>query len=103
MKAVIYEKYGSPDVLEYQEVNKPAPKDNEVLIKVYATTVTVADFRSRSFTVPLAFWLPARITLGLRKPKKPSECCVHSQLLLPILSTAYHIGLYRNIQRKSNF
>ncbi|HMD79809.1 MAG TPA: hypothetical protein VKE92_00795, partial [Anaerolineales bacterium] len=71
MKAVIYEKYGSPDVLEYQEVNKPTPKDNEVLIKVYATTVTVADFRSRSFTVPPAFWLPARIALGFRKPKKP--------------------------------
>ena len=70
MKAVVYEKYGSPDVLELKEVNKPAPKDNEVLIKVYATTVTVADFRSRSFTVPLAFWLPARITIGLRKPKK---------------------------------
>ena len=71
MKAVVYEKYGPPDVLEYQEVNKPAPKANEILIKVYATTVTVADFRSRSFTVPPAFWLPARITLGLRKPKKP--------------------------------
>ena len=71
MKAVVYEKYGSPDVLELKEVNKPAPKDNEVLIKVYATTVTVADFRSRSFTVPPAFWLPARIALGFRKPKKP--------------------------------
>src|SRR4030095_303852 len=71
MKAVVYEKYGSPDVLEYQEVNKPAPQDNEVLIKIYATTVTVADFRSRSFTVPLSFWLPARIAPGLRKTKKP--------------------------------
>ena len=70
MKAVVYEKYGSPNVLELKEVNKPAPKDNEVLIKVYATTVTVADFRSRSFTVPPAFWLPARLTLGLTKPKK---------------------------------
>ena len=70
MKAVVYEKYGSPDVLKLKEVNKPAPKDNEVLIKVYATTVTVADFRSRSFTVPRSVWLPARITLGLRKPKK---------------------------------
>ena len=70
MKAVVYEKYGSPDVLELKEVNKPAPKDNEVLIKVYATTVTVADFRSRSFTVPRSVWLPARIALGLRKPKK---------------------------------
>lgn len=71
MKAVVYEKYGSPDVLKLREVAKPTPKDNEILIKVYATTVTVADFRSRSFTVPPAFWLPARITLGLRKPKKP--------------------------------
>ena len=71
MKAVVYEKYGSPDVLEVQEVNKPTPKDNEILIKVQATTVTVADFRSRSFTVPPAFWLPARITLGITKPKKP--------------------------------
>jgi len=70
MKAVVYEKYGPPDVLELQEVKKPTPRDNEVLIKVYATTVTAADLRSRSFTVPLAFWLPARITLGLRKPKK---------------------------------
>ena len=71
MKAVVYEKYGSPDVLQLQDIKKPTPKDNEVLIKVQATTVTVADFRSRSFTVPPAFWLPARITLGLTKPKKP--------------------------------
>jgi NADPH:quinone reductase-like Zn-dependent oxidoreductase len=68
MRAVVYEKYGSPDVLELQEVAKPTPKDNEILIKIYATTVTAADFRARSFTVPLAFWLPARIALGFRKP-----------------------------------
>ena len=71
MKAIVYEKYGPPDVLELQEVAKPMPRDNEVLIKVYATTVTAADFRSRSFTVPPAFWLPARITLGITKPRKP--------------------------------
>lgn len=71
MKAVVYHEYGSPDVLKLQEVEKPTPRDNEILVKVYATTVTVADFRSRSFTVPPAFWLPARITLGFRKPKKP--------------------------------
>jgi NADPH:quinone reductase-like Zn-dependent oxidoreductase len=70
MKAVVYHKYGSPDVLKLAEVEKPIPRDNEVLVKVHATTVTVADFRSRSFTVPPAFWLPARITLGFRKPKK---------------------------------
>ncbi len=70
MKAVVYEKYGSPEVLELREVAKPAPEDNEVLVKVSVTTVTVADSRVRSFTVPPSFWLPARIALGIRKPKK---------------------------------
>jgi NADPH:quinone reductase-like Zn-dependent oxidoreductase len=70
MKAIVYTKYGSPDVLQLKEVNKPIPKENEILIKVKATTVTVADIRSRSFTVPPVFWLPARITLGFRQPKK---------------------------------
>jgi len=70
MKAVVYEKYGPPEVLQLKEVEKPAPKDNEVLIKVQATTVTVADSRVRGFTVPLSYWLPARIALGIRKPKQ---------------------------------
>jgi NADPH:quinone reductase-like Zn-dependent oxidoreductase len=69
MKAVVCKKYGSPEVLKLTEVEKPIPHNNEVLIKVYATTVTVADFRLRSFTVPFSFWIPARIMLGLRKPK----------------------------------
>jgi NADPH:quinone reductase-like Zn-dependent oxidoreductase len=70
MKAIVYTRYGPPDVLELKQVEKPIPKENEILVKVKATTVTVADIRSRSFTVPPAFWLPARITLGIRKPKK---------------------------------
>ncbi len=70
MKAVIYEKYGPPEVLEFREIEKPAPRDNEVLVKVAATTVTVADSRMRGFIVPPTYWLPARIALGIRKPKK---------------------------------
>ncbi|MGG0186013.1 NAD(P)-dependent alcohol dehydrogenase [Bacillus rhizoplanae] len=70
MKAIVYTKYGPPDVLQLKEIEKPIPKENEILVKVKATTVTVADIRSRSFTVPLAFWLPARIALGFRQPKK---------------------------------
>lgn len=71
MKAIIASNYGGPEVLQLKEIDKPTPKDNEVLIKVHATTVTMGDFRMRSFTVPPVFWLPARLTLGLTKPKQP--------------------------------
>jgi NADPH:quinone reductase-like Zn-dependent oxidoreductase len=71
MKAIVATKYGGPEVLQLQEVDKPTPKDHEILIKVHATTVTAGDFRMRSFTVPPLFWLPARITLGFTKPKQP--------------------------------
>ena len=70
MKAIVYTKYGPPDVLQLKEVEKPSPKDNELLLKIHATTVTSGDVRLRSFTVPLSYWLPARIYLGLRKPKR---------------------------------
>jgi len=70
MKAIVYHEYGPPDVLKLEEVEKPSPKNNEILVKVHATTVTIADIRSRSFAVPPSFWLPARIALGIRKPKK---------------------------------
>jgi len=71
MKAIVYEKYGPPDVLQLKEVEKPTPKGNEVLVKVYSTTVTVMDVRLRGFRVPLSQWLFSRIYLGLRKPKRP--------------------------------
>ena len=71
MKAIVASKFGGPEVLQLQEVEKPAPKDNEILVKVHATTVTAGDVRMRSLNVPLLFWLPARITLGFTKPKHP--------------------------------
>ncbi|GAB1782461.1 NAD(P)-dependent alcohol dehydrogenase [Priestia aryabhattai] len=70
MKAMVCTKYGKPDVLQLQEVEKPIPKENEILIKIYATTVTSGDCRVRSFNSPLLLWLPLRIVLGLRKPRK---------------------------------
>ncbi|MGG3194960.1 MULTISPECIES: NAD(P)-dependent alcohol dehydrogenase [Priestia] len=70
MKAMVCTKYGKPDVLQLQEVEKPIPKENEILIKIHATTVTSGDCRVRSFNSPLLLWLPMRIVLGLRKPRK---------------------------------
>lgn len=69
MKAVICTKYGPPEVLQLQEVAKPVPKDNEVLIKIHTTTVTSGDCRIRSFTVPPAFWFAGRLALGITKPR----------------------------------
>jgi NADPH:quinone reductase-like Zn-dependent oxidoreductase len=70
MKAVICTKYGPPEVLQLLEVEKPVPRDNEVLIKIYATTCHVGDVRVRSFNVP--FWqrVPFRLYLGITKPKR---------------------------------
>jgi len=70
MKAIVYTEYGPPDVLQLKEVEKPTPKDNEVLIKIHAATVTAGDCEVRSFTFPILFWLPLRIMFGLIKPKR---------------------------------
>jgi NADPH:quinone reductase-like Zn-dependent oxidoreductase len=70
MKAIIWTKYGPADVLQLQEVEKPTPKDDEVLVKVYATTVLSADCEIRSLKFPILYRLFARILLGFRKPKR---------------------------------
>jgi len=69
MKAIVYEKYGPPDVLQLKEVAKPTAKDNEVLIRIYATVVSAEDPISRSGKFPPLFWLLGRILIGLIRPK----------------------------------
>ncbi len=71
MKAIICTKYGPPNVLQLQNVEKPKPKENEVLVKIHATSVSTGDCRIRGFNSPLLFWIPMRIILGFRKPRKP--------------------------------
>jgi len=70
MKAVVCTKYGAPEVLQLREIEKPSPKENEILVRVHATSVTAADYKVRSFDVPISFWLLARIMVGIRKPRK---------------------------------
>ena len=77
MKAVIYTEFGPPEVLHTSEVEKPVPKDNEVLIRVYATPVSYGDLTarnfknisSREFHMPLPLLLPMRMYFGFNKPK----------------------------------
>jgi NADPH:quinone reductase-like Zn-dependent oxidoreductase len=70
MKAIVHTKYGPPEELQLKEVEKPLPRDNEVLVKIHATTVTTTDCNARNFTfVPKSFLLFARLMLGFKKPK----------------------------------
>ena len=70
MKAFVYERYGPPDVLRLTELAKPAPKDNEILIRTRATTVTAGDWRVRSLDVPAGFGLLSRLALGIFGPRQ---------------------------------
>ncbi len=71
MKAVVAERYGPPEVLRIKEIATPTPKGNEILIRIHVTTVTSADWRVRSLTVPTGFGLIMRLVFGLRKPRQP--------------------------------
>lgn len=71
MKAVVFKRFGGPEVLEYTEVKKPSPLKNEVLIKIYATSVTAEDPKMRSADHPPLLKVPVGLIYGFRKPKKP--------------------------------
>jgi NADPH:quinone reductase-like Zn-dependent oxidoreductase len=71
MKAIVCTKYGPPEVLQLQDVAKPSPRNTEVLIKVFATAVTVSDCIIRGFKVPRKYRIPMGIAIGFTKPRRP--------------------------------
>lgn len=70
MKAIVWTKYGSPDGLQLQEVAKPTPKDDEVLVKIRATTITAGDSEIRKLKLPLMLSFPMRLYVGIKKPTR---------------------------------
>lgn len=71
MKAIVYERYGPPDVLQVREVDKPTPRADEILIRVRAAEATKSDCELRSFRFAVKwFWLPLRLALGIRRPRR---------------------------------
>lgn len=77
MKAIVYSEYGSPDVLQLKDIEKPLPRENEVLIRIHATSVNFGDMMARNFkaispgqfNMPFFIWLIAKISFGLNQPK----------------------------------
>lgn len=70
MKAIVWTAYGQPEVLHLEEMEKPTPKANEVLIRIHATTVTAGDCEARNLKFPILFRLLMQMYVGLRKPKR---------------------------------
>lgn len=94
MKAVICTKYGSPEVLEIKEVEKPIPRENQILVKIFASAVNSGDVRVRSLDVEGAMKVLMRLVLGLSKPRKPILGTVFSGIVesIGINVTKYKIG-----------
>ena len=94
MKAIMWTKYGPPDGLQLRESDKPVPRDNEVLIRIAATTVTTGDCELRSLKIPVLFRLPVRIYNGLLKPKRIT--ILGQELSGEIETTGKDVRLFKN-------
>lgn len=71
MKAWVYRQYGGPEAVQLEDVPKPEPKDDELLVRIHATTVTAADWRALTLDLPRGFGLIGRLIFGVRRPRKP--------------------------------
>lgn len=79
MRAIVYRRYGPPEVLELEERDPPAPRENEILVRVRAAEATKADCEMRSFRFPVRwFWLPMRLAFGVLRPRRQILGCYFS-------------------------
>jgi NADPH:quinone reductase-like Zn-dependent oxidoreductase len=100
MKAVICTEYGSPEVLQLKEIEKPTPKENEILIRIYATPVNFGDITARNFrkisprkfSMSFPFWLLTRIIFGFRRPRKK---ILGNEFAGEIEDVGKHVKLFR--------
>lgn len=92
MKAIVYRKYGPPEVLQLEEVLKPVPRDNEVLIKIHAATVTAEDPKMRGLTFPPLLRVPVGLIFGFRKPRRQ---ILGSELAGEIVSTGKNVKWFK--------
>lgn len=92
MKAVVCTKYGPPAVLQIGEVERPVPGKNEVLLKIYAANVTISDCFVRSGKVNILLWLPMRIFVGFRGPRKS---ILGLELLEEVVTTGSEVKRFR--------
>ena len=93
MKAVVWTKYGPPEALLIQEVETPTPSENEVLIKVHATTASTADTELRRLKLPLLFAIPLRLYLGFLKPTR--KTILGSEFSGEIVSVGREVTRYK--------
>lgn len=92
MRAFVYRRYGGPDVVELAEVPTPVPRDNEVLVRIHATTVTSGDWRVRTLHVPTGLGLVARLAIGFTRPRQP---IMGSEMAGTIESVGKHVTRFR--------
>ena len=93
MRAIICTKYGDGQVLQIQEIEKPVPKSNEVLIRVKATSVTLYDSWSRSATAPPGFGILMRLATGIRKPR---QAILGTELSGIVEAVGKDVSLFKN-------
>jgi NADPH:quinone reductase-like Zn-dependent oxidoreductase len=96
MRAIVCTGYGPPDVLQLRDVPKPVPNDDEVLVRIRATTVSAADCELRRFDFAPWIWLPIRLAFGIRRPRQP---VLGQELAGDVESVGKHVGSLREGDR----